>query len=186
MVIPVIYTVLFESIARPLGWSGPDVPNCSVHWLVPSESYIAKNASSPPALVPSKLPAVNPVIYTLLTESIATSQAWSFADVPNCLVHTNVPKESYFAKNASSDPAFEPLKAPLVVPVIYTLLFESIATPRAMSEADVPNCFVHTNVPVEESYFAKNASFDPAFEPSKAPVVRPLTYTLLLESIATS
>ena len=161
------------------------MPNCSVHWSVPAESYFAKNTSYNPALVPFKLPAVYPVIYTLLFESTATPRAVSRTDVPNCFVHSNVPVESYFANNTSDSPTGGTPKLPLVCPVIYTLLFESIATARAISVADVPNRFVHTNVPVE-SYFAKNASSPPALVvPPKLPSVYPLIYTLLFESIAT-
>ena len=131
-VYPAIYTLLFESIATPWASSLLDEPNCFVHTNVPAESYFAKNASTDPEFGPSKLPYVYPVIYTLLSESIATLLPRSSVYVPNCFVQTNVPVESYFAINASSPPALVfPSKSPFVYPVIYTLLFESIATPRA-------------------------------------------------------
>ena len=66
--------------------------------------------------------------------------------VPNCLVHSLLPVESYFAKNASLEPALVPSKLPNVNPVIYTLLFESIATPRARSSTLVPNCLVQSRM----------------------------------------
>ena len=68
---------------------------------------------------------------------------------------------AYFAKNASLVPAVGVVvakgKVPPVYPVIYTLLFRSIATPQPSSSKVDPNCFVHILFPLE-SYFAKNAS----------------------------
>ena len=165
-----IYTLLSESVDTPNACSVDvvAVPNCCVHFKVPSLPYFVKKASSlVPALVPSKLPVVIPVIYTLLSEPVDTPNAYSVdvVAVPNCCVHSLVPSLlSYFVKKASQLvlPPAVPSNSPLVYPVIYTLLSESVDTPRATSDdvVAVPNCFVHLKVP-SLPYFVTKASVPP-------------------------
>ena len=80
---PVTQTFPEGSTATPFAASLVDVPNCFVHCSSPAELNLRTNASMLPALVPSRLPAVDPATNMLPSASVATSFDASNAVVPN-------------------------------------------------------------------------------------------------------